>query len=70
MVLISYSENMNSEILHQVVFLDDTWVFASVPESKIWNDDTNLLRGGGQHQVPGTFLSMLEHEVNLFVGQV
>jgi len=30
----------------------------------------NLLRIGGQHQVPGRLLPMLEHETDLFLGQV
>jgi hypothetical protein len=37
----SYFENMNSEILHQLAFLNETWMFSSGSESKIWNGGTS-----------------------------
>jgi hypothetical protein len=32
---------MNLEIPHQVVFLDETWVYANGSESKIWSNGTS-----------------------------
>jgi hypothetical protein len=37
----SYFENMNLEVPHQLVFLDETWVYANGSESKIWSDGTS-----------------------------
>jgi hypothetical protein len=32
---------MNLEIPHQVVFLDETWVYANGSELKMWSDGTS-----------------------------
>jgi hypothetical protein len=37
----TYFENMNLEVPHQVVFLDETWVYANGSESKIWRDGSS-----------------------------
>jgi hypothetical protein len=37
----SYFENINLEVPHQVVFMDETRVYANGNESKIWNDVTS-----------------------------
>jgi hypothetical protein len=56
----SYSENMNSEIQHEEVLLDEICVFANSSNSKIWNVAiASLLRRRGQHQVSGMLLFML-----------
>jgi hypothetical protein len=55
---------MNSEIPHQVVFLHETLVFVNGTDPNIWVIELiNLLRRGGNHQVPGTLLFMLEHKM-------
>jgi hypothetical protein len=41
MFLRIYFENMNSEVPHEVVFLDEIWVFSNSSESKIWDDGTS-----------------------------
>jgi hypothetical protein len=37
----SYFENMNLEVPHQMVFLDETWVYANGSELKMWSDGTS-----------------------------
>jgi hypothetical protein len=37
----SYFENMNLEVPHQVVFLVETWVYANGSELKMWSDVTS-----------------------------
>jgi hypothetical protein len=37
----TYFENMNSEVPHKVVLLDETWVYANGSESKIWSNETS-----------------------------
>jgi hypothetical protein len=40
-VLRSYFADINLEVPHQVVFLDETWVYANGSESKMWSDGTS-----------------------------
>jgi hypothetical protein len=37
----SYFENINFEVPYQVVFPDETWMYANGSKSKLWSDGTS-----------------------------
>jgi hypothetical protein len=39
-ILKSYFENIDLEVPHQIVFLDEIWMYADGSESKLWSDGT------------------------------
>jgi hypothetical protein len=46
---------VDQQVPHQMIFLDDSWMFASGSDSKMWSDDTaSMLRKGDQHQGKAT----------------
>jgi hypothetical protein len=58
---------MNFEVPDQVVFLDETWVYANGSEFKMWSDDT--IQSVKKRPTTGARY-MLEHEIDLFLVRV